>query len=163
MSIGWAVAMTQPNAEGKAVLNLERQGYETFLPKFREVVEVDGRRCSRSGVLFSRYVFVHLRDVWHSIMGTIGVSSLIKNGERPAVVERSVVDELKARTGADGFIDLSKPVVVRKAGDAVSVVGGPFYGFKGIYQGMTAHEREIVLLDMLGRKVRVELESELVA
>lgn len=150
--------MTQPNAERRAVINLKRQGYDTFLPKFRETVFENGRRFSRSGVLFSRYVFVGIVDHWHSIMGTIGVSNLIRNGDKPAVIDAAYVEGLRARLDTEGFIDLSAPVVQRKAGDVVTVIDGPFYGFHGIYEGMTAHQREAVLLDMLGRKVRVVLQ-----
>lgn len=161
MSLGWAVAMTQPNAERRAVSHLERQGYETYLPKFREVINIDGRRLSKSGVLFSRYVFVFIQDAWHSILGTIGVSTLIKNGERPAVVQENWITAMKTRADENGFIDLTQPLVARHlVGSEVSIVGGPFYGFKGIYAGMSAQQREIVLLDMLGRKVRVELDAE---
>lgn len=155
MAVGWGVVMTQPNAERKAVFNLARQGFECYVPKFHE--------GKRSGVLFSRYVFVNIIDAWHSIFGTFGVTSLIRNGDKPATVKSAFIDELKAREGSDGFIDLTKEIQIRKPGDKVSVVGGPFYGFTGIYQGQSAHEREIVLLNMLGRSVRVELESKLVA
>ena len=30
----WFVAHTQPNAEARAVLNLERQGFATYLPRY---------------------------------------------------------------------------------------------------------------------------------
>ena len=161
--LGWAVAMTQPNGEGRAVLNLARQGYETYLPRFREVIEEDGRRISKSGVLFSRYVFVFIHDHWHSILGTFGVTSLIKNGDHPATIPASYIDEMKARGGLDGVIDLSKIVPQRAIGSEITVVGGPFYGFKGIYQGQTKEQREAVLLNMLGRQVRVELDKKHIA
>lgn len=139
--------------------HLERQGYACFLPKFRETLIEDGRRISRSGVLFSRYVFVLIIDRWHSIMGTIGVSALIKNGERPAIVPEEFILDLRARADGEGFIDLSAPLNVRKRGDAVTVISGPFYGFHGIYEARTKEQREQVLLDLLGRKVRVEVDQ----
>ena len=160
---GWAVAMTQPNAERRALGHLERQGYEVYLPRFKESAIVEGRRVARHGVLFSRYLFVSVADRWHSILGTIGVTSLIRNGERPAYVPDEFIAGLRARAGVDGVIDLSKPEHQRKIGDEVSVVAGPVYGFKGIYAGQSSTERVYVLLNLLGRQSKVELDQAQVA
>lgn len=159
--------MTQPSAEKTALTHLARQGYETFAPKFREVVTERGRRVSRSGFLFSRYVFVWVVDQWRSINGTRGVQKLFMIDERPAFLnfeDEARISELRARIGSNGWIDLNADAgPKRKIGDEVSVVGGPFYGFKGIWQGQTKEEREVVLLNMLGRAVRVELDHAQVA
>ena len=51
--------------------------------------------------------------------------------------------------------DLSKAIKVR-------IVEGAFSDCLGLYEGMTDRERIAILLDLLGRKVRVLLASELV-
>jgi transcription antitermination factor NusG len=40
-------------------------------------------------------------------------------------------------------------------GAAVAIAEGPFRGFTGLYAGMTAHERELVLINLLGHKRRL--------
>lgn len=154
--------MTQPSAEKVALLNLARQSFETFAPRFREVALENGRRVSRSGFLFSRYVFVWITEHcrWRSINGTRGIQKLFMIDERPAFLhfeDEARIMELKARCDAEGWIDLNK-VPTRKIGDEVTVTGGPFYGFKGIWQGQSGAEREFVLLNMLGRAVKVEVD-----
>ena len=46
------------------------------------------------------------------------------------------------------------------AGDRVEVVGGAFTSYLGLYEGMADSERVRILLDLLGRKVRVVLDGE---
>lgn len=163
MQSGWAVVMTQPNAERKAVLNLQRQGFETYFPRFREKIVVNGKPSIKIGALFARYVFVFIESTWRSILGTFGVTGIIRNGESPVVLDRAVIDELKAREDSTGFVDLTTKVQFKRIGEAVKVNTGPFSGQQGIYQGQSAKDREIVLLDLLGRKVKVELDREQIA
>jgi hypothetical protein len=44
-----------------------------------------------------------------------------------------------------------------KPGDQVRILQGPFAGHLGLYAGMRAHERVLVLLALLGGQQRVEL------
>jgi transcriptional antiterminator RfaH len=44
-------------------------------------------------------------------------------------------------------------------GDKVCVLGGAFRDCLGLYDGMTNNERVTILLELLGRKVRVNLDS----
>ena len=90
---------------------------------------------------------------WLSIRSTIGVARLICNGNVPAVVQNGIVDALKQREDPAGFIQL---------GDEVRVLDGAFTGTLGLFDGMTDNERVTILLDLLGRKVRVSLHHEAV-
>ena len=46
------------------------------------------------------------------------------------------------------------------AGDAVRVVEGAFSDCLGLFESMTDSERVLVLLDLLGRKVRVTMNMD---
>jgi len=37
----------------------------------------------------------------------------------------------------------------------VIIADGPFRGFSGLHQGMSAHDRELVLINLLGRQVTI--------
>jgi transcription antitermination factor NusG len=50
-----------------------------------------------------------------------------------------------------------------KAGDKIRILEGAFYDCLGIYDGMPDHDRVGILLDLLGRKVRVLLDAEAIA
>ena len=47
-------------------------------------------------------------------------------------------------------------------GDRVRVLAGPLQGQFGLYAGMRAHERVLVLLALLGGQQRVELPKDAV-
>jgi transcriptional antiterminator RfaH len=98
---------------------------------------------------------------WRSIYSTIGVSQLICNGDVPAAISDEVVTTLKGREDAAGFIRLEpRPL---RAGDKIRILEGVFADCLGLYEGMTDRDRVTILLDLLGRKVRVLVCAEAVA
>ena len=165
MSSRWYVVQTQVNGEAKAAQNLLRQGYEIYLPRY-----LKRRRHARkvdfaAKPLFPRYMFVAIdlaSQRWRSIQSTFGVSRLVTNGDDPATVPQGVVHALKARENDKGFIQLdSKPTFA--PGDKVRVLAGAFMDSAGLFSGLADHDRVSILLDLLGRKVRVLLDADMVA
>lgn len=110
---------------------------------------VRGRKVHEARWLFPRYVFVWIEQQWHVINSTFGVSNILMNGESPAALPVGWVDDMKRNEHPDGLIHLKKSRFTR--GQGVQVVGGLLDGQRGIYQGQTSRQREIVLLDALGR------------
>ena len=148
----WTLVITQANKERLAVQNLVNQGYEYYLPLYRErTVKGDVAK-----VLFSKYLFVKIQRQWASITGTYGVSGLVMDGIKPRKVPESVLEKLKAREDTDGFVILDEKDEL-KQGSTVRFSSGPLSDTIGIYQGMDVDERALVLFQMLGseRQVRV--------
>ncbi len=165
VSTRWYVVQTQVNGEAKAAQNLLRQGYEIYLPRY-----LKRRRHARkvdftAKPLFPRYMFVAVdmaTQRWRSIQSTFGVARLVSNGDHPATVPEGVVQALRAREDGKGFIRLdSKPAFAY--GDKVRVLAGAFMDSAGLFNGLADHDRVSILLDMLGRKVRVLLDADIVA
>jgi transcriptional antiterminator RfaH len=160
----WFVVQTQVNGEAKAARNLQRQGYEVYLPRY-----LKRRRHARkvdfvARPLFPRYMFVAIdmaTQRWRSIQSTFGVSHLVCNGDDPAVVPDGVVGALKEREDK-GFVKMDlRPTLV--PGDKVRVLAGAFMDSAGLFSGIADHDRVAILLEMLGRKVRVLLDADMVA
>jgi transcriptional antiterminator RfaH len=161
----WFVAHTQPNAEAKAAVHLNRQGFHVYLPRYLKRRRHARRIETVAAPLFPRYVFVAVdlaAQRWRSIYSTIGVARLVCNGDDPAAVADAVVSALKSREDARGFITLdSRPGF--RPGERVRVLDGAFSSCLGLFEGMADRERIAILLDLLGRKVRVVLDADLVA
>jgi transcriptional antiterminator RfaH len=164
-SARWYVVQTQVNGEAKAAQNLQRQGYDFYLPRY-----LKRRRHARkvdftAKPLFPRYMFVAIdmaTQRWRSIQSTFGVTRLVCNGDDPAVVPDGVVPALKAREDDKGFVKLDlRPTFT--PGDKVRVLAGAFMDHAGLFNGLADHDRVSILLDMLGRKVRVLLDADIVA
>ena len=140
----WFVAHTHPHAEAKATAHLNRQGFEIYFPRYL-FVAIDLNICR-----------------WRSICSTVGVSRLVCNGDDPTPVPMGIVEALRSREDAGGFIKLDCRPRFR-SGDKVRVLDGAFSSCLGLYEGMAERERIAILLDLLGRKVRVVLDADLVA
>jgi transcriptional antiterminator RfaH len=161
----WFVAHTHPHAEAKATAHLDRQGFEIYFPRYLKRRRHARRIETVAAPLFPRYLFVAIDlgvQRWRSIYSTVGVSRLVCNGDDPTPVPDGIVEALKKREDAEGFIklDLRPPF---RAGDKIRVMEGAFSSCLGLFEGMAERERVAILLDLLGRKVRVVLDADLVA
>jgi transcriptional antiterminator RfaH len=158
----WYVVQTHPHAEMKASMNLARQGYDVFLPRYLKRRRHARRVETVPAPLFPRYMFVAVdRSVqqWRCIHSTFGVSRLVCIGDEPAAVPVGVVEGLQQRQDERGFVQLSLPPRFA-SGDKIRVLDGVFTTCLGLYEKMTESERVAVLLDLLGRKVRVILDAD---
>src|SRR3546814_4907858 len=66
----WYVAQTQAQGEERARLNLERQGFRTYLPRYRRERRHARRRDVVQAPLFPGYIFIELdleQSPWRSI------------------------------------------------------------------------------------------------
>ena len=135
-----------------------RAGFEILTPKVRTRV---GERW-RTTPLFGCYFFARVVDQWRILERTIGVLAVVKAAGVPARCPDEEIAKLIARSDPDGVIRLASCLtpqsVVRRAfepGAKVEITGGPFRGFDAIHTGMTVRDREMVLIDLLGRKTTV--------
>lgn len=154
----WYVVHTQPGAEAKAALHLQRQGYDVYLPRWRKRRSHARRVEWVAAPLFPRYLFVRfdiLATRWRAVQSTIGVSYLVAAGGEtalPAPVPDGIVESIRAREGVNGLIELAPNF---RKGDPVIVDKGPLFDRVGLFECTSDSERVVVLLSLLGRDVRV--------
>ena len=146
----WLVAQTKHRQETRAVQRLEQQGFTVYcpkIPKYGRLRETIGQQ-----VLFPGYCFVEDQGMTiTSIKSTPGVIGLIVFGHegKPAKLSDS---ELEAIRAAESFH--RRKVSGIKPGDTISVIDGPFTGFKGLYS-KRSKDRVEVLLVLLGQQQRI--------
>ncbi|MCG6872649.1 MAG: transcription/translation regulatory transformer protein RfaH [Gammaproteobacteria bacterium] len=156
----WYLVYSKPRGEELARVNLERQGFETYLPLVRQVRRRLGRRRLQVEPLFPRYLFIRLdrvQDNWAPIRSTLGVSQLVRFGEEPAIVPGELVEMVRQRADDAGIQDL--PEAEFRPGQKVRVADGPMAGYEGIFVARSGAERVLVLLDIVGRHVKLKLEA----
>lgn len=149
----WSVVQTHSQRENAAADHLKDRGFEVYLPRIK-VLSGNGYR--RIVPLFPGYLFVRITHGWYPIVSTAGVMRLLRNGNQPAKIEDDIVREIQTRE-VGGIIKLPRRLQI---GDQVRILRGAFKDFIGIYDGMSGKERECVLLELLGRKVPLELGSD---
>jgi len=159
----WYVVQTHPHAEARAAHQLERQGFASYLPRYLKRRRHARRLEIVPAPVFPRYLFVTIdlaAQRWRAIHSTVGVSQLVCHGSDPAPLADHVIAQLRDRE-VDGFVRL--PARSRfSPGDSVRVLDGAFASCIGLFEGMRDGERVAILLDLLGRKVRIVLEDDLI-
>src|SRR5262249_27254946 len=149
----WYVVHTLPMCEERAQLQLENQGFRTFLPKRRKTVRHARKLSTVEAAFFPRYLFVVLdltRHRWRSVNGTFGVANLVMQGDQPHPVPRGIVETLVASTDAHGILQLGQQL---KVGGPIRLAAGPFAEQLVILDRMDDSGRIRVLLGILGRQV----------
>jgi transcriptional antiterminator RfaH len=161
MSARWYVVQTHGHTEAKALTHLVRQGFTAYLPRYLKRRRHARRIETVAAPLFPRYLFVTVDIMcqrWRSIHSTIGVARLVCNGDDPVPVADEVIETLRAREDEQGFVTLrQRPRFA--VGEKVRVLDGVFADCLGLFDGMKDSDRVAVLLDLLGRKVRLVLDE----
>ena len=152
----WYVVHTKPRQEGRALENLQNQGFTCFLP----TMQVQKLRNQRVQVvtepMFSRYLFIQLDDQtqnWGPIRSTLGVSKLVSFGPQPAKVPPEFV----------AFLKEAPPETLERMfapGDNVQVAAGPLQGLEGRYLAHDGETRAFVLIELLGQPQKIAMAVE---
>lgn len=151
----WYLIHTKIRQERVALENLERQGFECFLP----LIRVEKLRRSALVVveepLFPRYLFIRLASdtdapSWSPIRSTLGVSRLVTFGQSPAKIDDRLMVQLQAQA-ANPEVQLRHFA----PGETVTVIDGPFVGLEAIYQMTDGEGRVMVLLNILSKDVKM--------
>lgn len=154
--LNWYLIYTKPRQERIAETNLLNQGYECYLP----LIPVRKIRRKRLEVveeaLFPRYLFVRLDNSgegmsWSPIRSTLGVSRLVKFGDRHAIVDDGLIEFLRHRQAALTAPPLFNP------GDTVLITEGPFSGLEAIYHTQDGEQRASILIQMLNRPLNIRI------
>lgn len=140
----WCVAVSNPNSEHQAFINLRADGHEPYLPLYWDGV---ARRP-----LFANYVLVAFSKRWRETFRVRGVRRLLlsSSGE-PGKIEHAFVRWLRSLENSRGLIVLPRPDV----GAKVEIKRGRYRGATGLYAGTSANARERVLLTMLGHGTEI--------
>ena len=150
----WFVVRTKARQEGRAMNHLQEQGFKVYCPQIPKYDVLKEVACKQ--VLFPGYCFVKSgeRSV-SSIRSTPGVIALVSFGPggKPALVSAEVLAEIRR---VEAFYGEESPGL--QPGDVVSLTGGPFKGFQGLYS-KRSKDRVEVLLIVLGRQQRILVPS----
>ena len=160
MSKEWFILQFKSNSHHLAAKNLNRQGFETFLP----LHDTTSRRLSRfintSKPLFPGYMFIRFdraESEWHKINNTYGVSRLITFNSILKSIPTTFVDHLMKRYDLSGNL---LPIKKLKKGEQVTVLKGPFANFIATVEKYEADQRIWILMDLMGRKTKIITPSD---
>ena len=136
---------TRPNAAVYARHGTSPAITKSTFPEFASM--------AKKSLCFPNYLFVQLiNDQWYNVRWTPHVLNIIHDKQQSL---DSIVTDLRKRE-RDGYVRLPRAPRLQK-GQQVRIIAGSFEGHSGWYDGQSSHDRVRVLLDLLGRKVPVQL------
>lgn len=162
----WYLLYTNPRAEKKAALELQKKGYEVFLPLQKTLKTWSDRKKWVEEPLFKSYLFIEteLEANYYTILNTPGIVKFISFQSHPAIVDPREINlvkmlivghgELRATMihGGNGNSDYSDGVSVEPKtwleGESVTIVAGPLIGTQGK-----------LITTRAGNKMLIELQS----
>jgi transcriptional antiterminator RfaH len=160
MSLNWFVVHCYPNKESIAAVNLQNQGFNTYIPRYKKLRRHARKVDTVLAPLFPRYFFINL-DLqlanWLSINYTPGVNYLLKNSDGlPASIPNYIIDELHNNHDDKGAVNLSI-LELFKPGDKVRILEGAFVNHVAIYEQMTDTQRVQLLINLIQQPVKISI------
>jgi transcriptional antiterminator RfaH len=148
----WGVLQTQAQCLQIAERHLKAGGWCCYVPMLQQQ--------GRAVPLFPGYAFFGLDDTWPRIDRLPGVLRVLRSGDGPAKLAERLVEDIR-RQERNGVVVLpSGPRLQR--GVRVRIIHGSFADRIGLHDGMSTRERQFVLLELLGRRVRVQVPNRYV-
>lgn len=156
----WFAIVSKPRQEQTAFNHLRRQGYECFLPMAENPYQRRSKKNQpRVEPLFPRYLFLHAIAGFQNlapVRSTQGVVSMVRFGTELAVVPDEVIEAIRQRIQPDTGLVKLEPARI-KSGDRVKVFDGPLAGLNGIVQNHDGEKRTVILMELLGRPTKVQV------
>jgi len=160
----WYLAYSKPRQEEIARVNLERQGFEAYLPLFKKWRKTPEGLQALLEPMFPRYVFFRPGREGLGLSGvrsTRGVTTLVCFGHEPARVGQPLLDGIRALEEARSQAQAHEVTDLRP-GQTVVLMHNALRGLEGLVQSVSA-KRVAVLLEILGRPTVVDLAHHQVA
>ena len=155
----WYLAYTKPRQEEIARVNLDHQGFVTYLPLYKKFKKTEQGPISVFEPMFPRYIFFRPGKAGQSISvvrSTKGVTTIVRFGFEPAVVDDALLDRIR-QLGQERNQATLQEISQLKAGQAVRLKHTALGGVEGLVQSVSS-KRVAVLLEILGRPAVVQLE-----
>lgn len=160
--VSWYCVHTKPKKEAAAETYFrERLRLEVYYPRLKQRKTI--RRVKRwvVGPLFPRYLFCRfeLAEHYRTVRYAHEVIGIVSFGERPAIVEPAIIDQLK--TWAGEAVDVVTIHPNPKPGALVEITDGAFRGLKAVVErDMSDQQRVALLLTTLAYQLRIVVNRD---
>jgi transcriptional antiterminator RfaH len=153
----WLIVQIRPNSSDLAIRNLERQGFETFMPKMKVTIKKENKFINKEVFVFPGYAFIGVdlqSSYWTKINSTYGVSKLLSFSNKPSEISLDLIVALKNR-----YEDKINTIINEnlKKGDTIKFNDGPFTDLVANIESVDAKNRIYVLLEVMGGHRRLEI------
>lgn len=152
----WYALQCWVRKESLIVTQLETQGFECFLPKYKSVREWSDRKKEVEQPLFPGYVFCRFEySQRRPIVVTPGVLQVVGCGRTPMPVEQREIEAIQFAIASEVP---SQPWPYLAIGERVRIHTGKLSGLDGILVNFKGNHRVILSVSLLQRSVALEVD-----
>jgi len=155
----WCIAQIKPNSYRSAIQNLERQGFEAFLPKMEITQRKENKFIVKNVYVFPGYMFVSFDPhsiTWTKINSTYGVSKILTSNKKPSEISSDLILELKNRNEINSNPTQKETL---KPGDSIKFYSGPFADVIAKVESVDENNRIWILLEAMGGYRKLKLQK----
>ena len=157
----WFIIQLKPNAYKLASRNLERQGFETFVPEMIITSKKNNQFYSKKVFLFPGYMFVCFDPnflKWKLINSTYGVSKVLYFNNKPAEILPDLILALQCKYSITEKLSTN---IDLKKGDRIKMITGPFVNLFAKVESVEGSNRIWVLLENAGVVQKLHIKNRL--
>lgn len=155
----WYLAYTKPRQEEIARINLDQQGFESYLPLYKKFRKTEQGPVSVFEPMFPRYIFFRPGKAGQSISAvrsTKGITTIVRYGFEPAVIDEELLRRIRQLEEERNHATIQQ-LSNLKPGQSVRLKHTALGDVDGLIQSVSS-KRVAVLLEILGRPAVVQLE-----
>ena len=155
----WYIVQIKPNSYHTATQNLERQGFETYLPKIEITQRKENKFFVKNAYVFPGYMFMcfDMHSIsWTKINSTYGVSKILTFNKKPSEISSDFILALKNRYEIN---DNPTRKETLKQGDSIKFFAGPFAELIAKVESVDENNRIWVLLEAMGGYRKLKLQK----
>ena len=153
----WYPIQLKPNSHNIALKNLEKQGFEVFMPLVEYTARRLGKFVNESRLLFPSYLFIHVKTsnpAWSKINNTRGVSRAVSfNGEYLAIPD-NIIKEIRTYCSKENIFRHQNCLT---PGKLTEINKGPLSKLLAEIDRIESNQRIWVLIDFMGQKSKVKM------
>jgi transcriptional antiterminator RfaH len=154
----WYLAYTKPRQEQIALINLEQQAFEAYLPLYKKFKKTEQGPVALFEPMFPRYILFRPGKPEQSISAvrsTKGVANIVRFGFEPAILQDALVQRIRQLEQDRNHATL-QDISNFQQGQTVRLKHTALGGVEGLVQSVSS-KRVAVLLEILGRPTVVQL------
>jgi transcriptional antiterminator RfaH len=155
----WFIAQIKPNSYNTAIQNLERQGFETFLPEMKITQRQKNKFVVKNVYVFPGYMFVCFDPyitTWTKINSTYGVSKILAFNKKPSEISSNLILEMKIRYKINSSSTQKEKL---QEGDSIKFSSGPFTDLIAKVESVEGKNRIWILLEAMGGYQKLKLQN----
>ena len=152
----WYALQCWVRKESLIVTQLETQGFDCFLPKYKSVREWSDRKKEVEQPLFPGYVFCRFEySQRRPIVVTPGVLQVVGCGRTPMPVEQREIEAIQFAIASEVP---TQPWPYLAIGERVRIHTGKLSGLEGILVNFKGNHRVVLSVSLLQRSVALEVD-----